>query len=219
MRVVIADDHPLVVDALSQYLRAIDPQVEVAGTTTVRGAMALLIEPGRTNLVLLDLDLQDMKGLDGFRLVRQTFPLVPVVVLSGTRDLISLRVALDLGAAGVIPKEYSAAAITKTLEFILAGERHVPAKLLGTPGLKDDREAYQADARGSLTQLTVHERRVLAELAKGHTNQEIGAALGISAAGAAYHLRAIFKKLGVRSRGQAIALYHESHAQAHAAAD
>lgn len=219
MRVVIADNHPLVVDALSQYLRAIAPEIEVAGTTTVRGAMALLREPDRTRLVLMDLDLEDMKGLDGFKLIRETVPLVPVVVLSGTRDLISLRVALDLGAAGVIPKEYSAAAITKALEFILAGERHVPAKLLGTPGLNEDSAAYQPDASGSLTHLTAHERRVLAELAKGRSNQEIGAALGITAAGAAYHLRAIFKKLGVRSRGQAIALYHEYPALPHAAAD
>ena len=213
MRVVIADNHPLVADALTQYLRAIDPAIEVAATTTVRGAIARLRERSKVRLILLDPQLPDAGGLQGLSLIREAFPLVPVVLLTGTDDVAVMKGALDLGAAGVIPKSYSGTAIVKALELILAGERHVPALLLSAPGLREDDAVYgpnsAQDGRAGVAALSRHERAVLGELAKGLSNAEIGRVLGITPAGVAYHLKSIFKKLGVTSRGRAIALYHE----------
>ena len=209
VRVVIADNHPLVADALTQYLRSIDPKVEVAAATTLRGALGLVGDGRRTHLILLDPQLSGAEGLEGLIQVHEAFPLVPVVILTGSRDLGALRQALQLGAAGVIPKEYSATAIIKALELILLGERYVPAKLLKTPELREAPPGYQANDDEDREHLSLHERRVLRELAKGGSNAEIGVALNITAAGVAYHLKGIFKKLGVRSRGQAIARFHE----------
>jgi len=215
MRVIIADDHPLVADALTLYLRMIDPAAEVAAATTLRGALAHLGEGRRVQLVLLDPNLADAQGLQGLATIREAFPLVPVVVFTGSGDLAAMRRALDLGAAGVIPKAYSKTAIVKALELILAGERHVPAILLGPAGLHEDRAAYRAmgqkGAQDGLAALSRHEWGVLVQLAKGLSNAEIGAALGITPAGVAYHLKGIFKKLGVASRTRAIARYHELH--------
>lgn len=211
MRIVIADHHPLVADALTQYLRSIDPSAEIAAATTLRGALARLGEGGRAQLVLLDPDLPDAEGLSGLTRVREAFPSVPVVIVTGSGQLRAMRRALELGAAGVIPKTYSPTAIIKALEFVLAGERHVPASLLDPPMMREERAGYGRNGQDPLARLSPHERRVMPELAKGLSNAEIGAQLGITPAGVAYHLKSIFKKLGVANRGRAIALYHELH--------
>lgn len=209
MRVVIADNHPLVADALTHYLRSIDPSVEIAVSTTLRGALTRLRNDHPAQLVLLDLNLPDSEGLAGLSEIRKAFPAVPVVVFFGSRDAAVMRRALQLGAAGAIPKTYSATAIVKALEFVLAGERHVPACLLEPSGLREAGAAYVAKDQALLARLSPHERQVLPELAKGLSNAEIGANLGITPAGVAYHLKSIYKKLGVPGRGRAIALFHE----------
>ncbi len=212
MRAVVADDHPLVVDALTLYLRDIDPGAEILGANDWEGALAHLAAPGALKLVLLSFNMAGMDSLEGLRRARAARPDVPVVMIGGSAQLPEMLGVLDRGAAGVIPKDYSRAAIVKALEFVLAGERHVPARVLGgAGGLREAPAPYGAEGRADpLAVLSPREREVLALLAEGMSNAEIGKALGMSANGANHHLKRIYRKLGVRKRTQAVALYFQA---------
>ncbi len=216
MRVLVADDHPLVIDALTQYLREIDPGVEVLGATEMGGALAHLGAAGAFDLVLLNFHMPGMDGLEGLRQAREVCPQVPVVMIGGSARPQDMLGALDRGAAGVLPKDYSRVAMIKALELILAGERHVPARLLsGASGLRETCAPYaveeQAKRNGPLATLNLREREVLALVAEGLSNAEIGKALNMTANGANHHLKSLYRKLGVRKRTQAMAVYFEEH--------
>jgi len=215
MRALVADDHPLVVDALTLYLRDIDPGVEVLGAGDMPGALAQLTSGGPFDLILLNFNMPGMDGLGGLRQAREACPEVPVVMIGGSARPQDMLAALDRGAAGVIPKDYSRIATIKALEFMLAGERHVPARLLGGGGggLRETRAPYVAGERaergGPLATLNAREREVLALLAEGLSNAGIGKALAMTANGANHHLKSIYRKLEVRKRTQAMAVYFE----------
>lgn len=215
MRALVADDHPLVVDALTLYLRYIDPGVEVLGAVDMPGALAHLTAGGSFDLILLNFHMPGMKGMEGLRQARDACPEVPVVMIGGSARPQDMLSALDRGAAGVIPKDYSRLAMIKALELILVGERHVPARLLGGPsGLRETCAPYaieqQEKQNTPLATLNAREREVLALLAEGLSNADIGKALGMTANGANHHLKSIYRKLGVRTRTQAMAIYFEA---------
>jgi two-component system nitrate/nitrite response regulator NarL len=211
MRVLVADDHPLVVDALALYLKEIDPDVEVLGAGSVASALERL-EENSVDLILLNFGMPGMNGLEGLRQVHEAYPDVPLVMITGSARPQDMLGALDRGAAGVLLKEYSRTAIIKALELILAGERHVPAKLLSGAGLREPAGSYGAPhapaAEDPLGALNAREREVLALLAEGLSNADIGAALKMTADGANHHLKNIYRKLGVRKRTQAMAMYY-----------
>ena len=214
MRALVADDHPLVVDALTLYLREIDPGVEVLGATDMGGALAHLAAGGTFDLIVLNFHMPGMESLEGLRQAREACPEVPVVMIGGSARPQDMLAAMDLGAAGVIPKDYSRIAMVKALELILAGERHVPARLLGgVSGLREARAPYgdhEKPGRGdALAALNSRQREVLALLAEGLSNADIGKALDMTANGANHHLKSIYRKLGVRTRTQAAAVYYE----------
>ncbi len=214
MRALVADDHPLVVDALTQYLREIDPGAEVLGATDMGGALALLAAGGAFDLILLNFHMPGMENLEGLRQARDACSKVPVVMIGGSARLQDMLAALDQGAAGVIPKDYTRIAIIKALELILAGEPHVPARLLGgAGGLREASTPYsaggQAQQNGPLATLNAREREVLALLSEGLSNADIGTALAMTANGANHHLKNIYRKLGVRKRTQAMAVFFE----------
>jgi DNA-binding NarL/FixJ family response regulator len=216
MRALVADDHPLVVDALTLYLREIDPGVEVLGATAMSGALAQLAAGGTFDLILLNFHMPGMENLEGLHQACEACPEVPVVMIGGSARPQDMLAALDRGAAGFIPKDYSRIAIIKALELILAGERHVPARLLGGPsGLRETCAPYaieeQAKRSGPLATLNAREREVLALLAEGLSNADIGKALDMTANGANHHLKSIYRKLGVRKRTQAMAVYFGDH--------
>ena len=216
MRALVADDHPMVVDALTLYLREIDPNIEVLGASDIKGALGHLGGPDTLDLILLDFDMPGMANLEGLRLVCEERPGVPTVMIGGTLRAQDMLGALDRGAAGVIPKDYSKVAIVKALELILAGERHVPARLLGgADGLRGNNSpcgpVAPADGLDPLAALNSREREVLALLAEGLSNAGIGQALGMSANGANHHLKSIYRKLDVRKRTQAMAIYFGEH--------
>ena len=211
MRVLVADDHPLVVDALTLYLREIDPAVEVFSADSVPSALECLDKNG-LDLVLLNYGMPGMNGLEGLRKVHEAHPDVPLVMITGSARPQDMLGALDRGAAGVVLKEYSRTAIIKALELILAGERYVPAKLLSGAGLRESVAPYgsqdAAATKDPLSTLNSREREVLALLAEGLSNADIGAALKMTANGANHHLKNIYRKLGVRKRTQAMAMYY-----------
>lgn len=210
MRVLIADDHPLVIDALQKYFMSFDPNVEVIRATNLKQALASAHRSSDLDLIILDLYLPDVSGIEGLTRLHSQCQDVPIVIISGIADRHEMMSALDRGAAGFIPKNLSPAAIVKALELVLTGERYVPSILLTGRGLSDKEVDYKgiaASETGSpLDKLTHRQREVLALLFDGNTNKKIAFEMGVKEITAAFHLRGLFKKLNVSNRTQAVTM-------------
>ncbi len=208
MRVLVADDHELVTDALKKYLKRIDPDVEVFGATKFEEAVDKAQGSEGLNLIILDLYFPGMPGLEGLTLLRRQCPDVPIVMISGIANHHEMMDALERGAAGFIPKDLPSATIVMALELVLAGERYVPSRLVSDLSLTARDPGHRrkmAHAAGSqLDELTVREHEVLSLLLEGKSNKEIARQIGIKEVTAAFHLRGVFKKLGASNRTQAV---------------
>ena len=208
MRVLVADDHELVTDALRKYLERIDPDVEVFGATNFEEAVDKAQRLEGLSLIILDLYFPDMPGLEGLTLLRRHCPDVPIVMISGIADHREMMDALDRGAAGFIPKDLPSRTIVKALELVLAGEQYVPSRILSYASLlaRDAGHRWKmAHAAGSqLNELTVRQHEVLSLLFEGKSNKEIARQIGFKEVTAAFHLRGVFKKLGASNRTQAV---------------
>ncbi len=209
MRVLVADDHQLVIDALEKYLIGIDPDVEVIPASKFEETLDNVRESPDFDLIILDLYLPDMTGLEGLTLLHSQCPEIPIVMISGVANRREIMDALERGAAGFIPKDLSSAMIVKALEIVLSGERYIPSILVGGRSLFEKEPGYSGkvtrDTGTPFGRLTRREREVLALLIEGYSNKEIARDIGVKEITAAFHLRGVFKKLGVSNRTQAAA--------------
>ena len=209
MRVLIADDHRLVTDALAEYLKEIDPDVEVTKVETLDQAMESISPSGGFDLVLLDLGMPGMNGLEGLTNLRDRFPEVPVAMISGIANSRQILDAFSRGAVGFLLKNLSPGTIIRALELILSGEKYIPYKIVSERAVHeantDGREKKSWEPGNPLNRLTAREREVLSFLVKGYSNQEIAREIGTKEITAAFHLRGVFKKLGASNRTQAAA--------------
>lgn len=213
VRVLIADDHRLVSDTFAEYLKAHNPNAFVQQAETLEEALEWIGRHGPIDLVLLDMKMQGMNGLDGLKRFQEHFPDLPVVIFSGFGDHEVVSRALELGAAGFVPKQMSAPAVIKALELVLTGETYVPSRFI--PGSRPKRGTPEGDARhrhpmaswgagNPLNRISPREAEVLALLTKGFSNKEIARDLGISEATAAFHVRRLCQKLDASNRTQVV---------------
>lgn len=194
-RILIADDHEMVLDMVSHYLsRSAGMQVTTAGS--LEGALSVIEREEPFDLVLLDLSMPGMNGLDGLRQVIDKTAGRPVAILTGNPVLRMVDDILKAGAAGILLKTTSARSLTNAIRFMQAGEQYVPVELLRTDGA--------ARPAGGGFNLSETERTVLAELAVGRQNKEIALRLGIAEATVKMHVTAICRKLDARNRTQAV---------------
>ncbi len=209
MRVLVVDDHQLVIDALEKYLIGIDPDVEVIPALKFEETIDNVRESPDFDLIILDLYLPDMTGLEGLTLLHSQCPDIPIVMISGVANRREIMDALERGAAGFIPKGLSSAMIVKALEIVLSGERYIPSILIGGRSLIEKELGYSGkvtrDTGSPFGKLTRREREVLALLLNGYSNKEIARNIGVKEITAAFHLRGVFKKLGVSNRTKAAA--------------
>lgn len=192
MRILIADDHDLVRDALALY-------VEEAGGITVRTVATLAeacdaIEDGDAfDLVLLDYRMPGMNGLDGLARVIGLEGGQRVALMSGEATREVAEKALTLGAAGFVPKTLGGRALIEVVRKMAAGERFVP----------DDFPATEMAKPAILARLTGRETDVLMALVAGKPNKQIARDLGLSEPTIKLHLKTMFRKMGVSNRTQA----------------
>jgi DNA-binding NarL/FixJ family response regulator len=189
MRVLIVDDHALFRAGIALLLSRLDPEIEVTDVGSVEQALALTksTQPAFA-LVLLDLNLHGMQGLDGLRSVRQAFPGSAIVILSGLESPEAMREARAKGAKGYIVKTGSADSMLDALRKVLDGETHFP--LIETAATTQPR-------------LTPRQREILQLLCEGRSNKEIALKLAMSDNTVRSHLLFIFRALGVGSRTEA----------------
>jgi DNA-binding NarL/FixJ family response regulator len=200
IRVLLADDHPLVRDGLKAALATL-PEVEVeaeaaTGTATIREALL-----HRPDVVVMDLQMPQGNGIEATRELARALPSAAVLVLTMFDDDDSVFAAMRAGARGYVLKGAEQHEIARAISAVAAGEA-----IFG-PGVATRVLAYFAALPRTVSpfpELTTREVEVLDLLAAGHNNQQIAQRLTLSAKTVANHLSAIFAKLQVADRTQAI---------------
>jgi DNA-binding NarL/FixJ family response regulator len=209
MKILIADDHQLLADALTQLVKENEADAEVLQAGTLDDALDKLDGDQAVEIVLVDYDLPGMNGVQGLSRLRDKYPQVPCAIFSGSQDMRLATNALASGAAGFIPKSMSAPAFFHAIKLMQVGEKFIPAELYenmathGSGGLASEDDAADFIIR---TGLSPREVDVLRALVKGISNREIGHELGVEEVTIKLHLRRVYKKIGVPNRTQAVKL-------------
>jgi DNA-binding NarL/FixJ family response regulator len=196
MRIVIADDHPLLREAIRGTVENAWPGREVVEVGSAAGARAEA-EKGDVELMTLDLHMADSSGLQTLMELRQDFPAMPVVVVSASEDGRIRRGAKELGASGFIPKSASLDEMREALGAVAQGD-------LWFPENEDVQDESDDNAIARLARLTPAQRRILTLAAEGMLNKQIAYEMSISEATVKAHMTAIFRRLGVINRTQAV---------------
>ena len=206
MKLLLADDHHLVREALSYYLRQTAEEVIVEEAATLDEALRKAAASAPFDAVILDLRMPGMNGLGGLDAMRERLPGVPVVILSGNITRQEIIDARRRGAAGVIPKELRGPALISALRLVLAGETYFPAALIDTPAgaAELDRRVAEKAERAALGNLTRRELEVVKLLSGGLSNREIAGQLDLAEVTVKLHLHNAFQKMGARSRADAV---------------
>ena len=200
MKILVIDDHPLIVDALVQLLPQLDPAITVLSAGDPTQATHVLDDEPEIALVLLDLALPGARGLDFLADLKLDYPGVPIAVLSATHDAGTVLAALGAGAQGFIPKSINADALLNAVRHVLNGGVYLPADAPAMP--TGDGVHVEHGALG----LTARQTDVLRLLAQGKPNKLICRDLTLSEGTVKVHVSAILKALRVRSRTEAIAM-------------
>jgi DNA-binding NarL/FixJ family response regulator len=199
-RIVIADDHPLVRGALKQAVASAVAGAELVECGSLEDVTRYLEACGDADLVLLDLAMPGVRGFSGLLVLRAQYPGTPVVVVSGNEERGVIRMCIDFGASGFIPKSTDMETMQAAIRAILAGDVWAPADVdLASPVDRD-----MADNVRRLASLTPQQVRVLMMLSEGLLNKQIAYELSVSEATVKAHVSAILQKLGVESRTQAV---------------
>lgn len=209
MHILLVDDHPLFIKGVQALLGELDRAVETTGARSVEEAIEIA---GRlaVDLIMLDLKLPGTTDLDALLRVREALPAIPVVVVSGNDDPDYVWRAIDLGAAGYIPKDTEPSLMIHALQVVLARGVYLPRHALrGDSSCNTNAETPNTAQRPATTPLSERQLAVLQGLLQGKSNKVIARDLSISEGTVKAHLWSIYQSLGVSSRLQAMAKAHE----------
>lgn len=196
MKVLLADDHDLVRDGLMALITRDDPSIEVEGAQDLEEALGKL-DRADYDVVLLDLRMPGMQGLDGVRRVADAHPSLPIILMSGAISQPDVDAAYRLGIRGFFPKTLAGKALVNALRLVVAGERYIPEMLV-------HRAREASEAASCITQLSPRETQVLQCLSHGASNKEIAQSLSIQETTVKLHLRNLAEKLGARNRTEIV---------------
>lgn len=198
---LIADDHPLFREALQGALANHYSELTLREAESLDSALNALENNDDVDLLLLDLHMPGSGDLYGLIRIREDYPLLPVAIISGSEDPAIVAKCMGFGALGFIPKSLASADIANAIDSILQGDSWIPED---TRGRLDVLSGEDQELAHKVSELTPQQYRVLHFLHDGLLNKQIAYQLGITEATVKAHITAIFKKLGVYSRTQAV---------------
>jgi len=202
-KILIADDHPLFREAIINVMNHSFPGCETLETDALDTTVALTREVDDIDLILLDLNMPGMNGLQGLISLRNECPLTPVVIVSAEEDKQIIMQAITCGAAGFITKSSPRDEMHRALQQILAGDSYIPSDVVDTPSSGNEATAQQVDTE-LVSSLTRRQRLVLERMSMGESNKQIAYNLNIAETTVKAHVSAILRKLGVHNRMQAV---------------
>lgn len=206
MKIMIADDHELFRDGLRHVLEQLDGEISIVEASDYPQALALAERESGISIVLLDLSMPGMPWVEGLQSLRRTLPNdVPVIILSASDDRRHVLQAVNLGAAGFIPKTSSSRVMLSALKLVLSGGVYLPPALL-EQGLEQGfpEGGLSIGTEGASSFLTPRQREVLVLLGQGKSNKEIARVLNLAEGTVKLHVTAILKALNVNNRTRAV---------------
>ena len=231
MKVLLVDDHPLILSALQTVIKGLGDDVTVLGAGSAAEARAALQQDADFDLVLLDLSLGDADGFEVLTEFRAAYPALPVVVVSASDRTSDVIRAIDLGAMGFVPKRSSNDMLFDALRMVMSGGLYVPPMMLGLEaspvegdtvpdvmrpvGTPAQDSGYQkAPESLQAIGLTPRQGDVLGLLLQGKPNKLIARELNVSVETVKDHVAAVLRALGVSSRTQAVLAVSQMQQQA-----
>ncbi len=219
MRIMIVDDHEMVRRGMKMLLAKLFDDLAIEGFGNIPKLLERLGETEPPDIILLDLYLPGVQGMEGLDKVNQSFPEVPIAIISASEDVEDIVASIEHGARGFILKSSDEKVLKLAVSLVMSGEIYVPSralkgrnmhwpgKLHGDPGRIAERRRgggrlFPAD--NPLNLLTEREQSVLRLLMRGQSNKEIGRNLDLVEGTVKKYVRMIFKKLNVSSRTQAV---------------
>jgi DNA-binding NarL/FixJ family response regulator len=205
IRVVIADEHRLFREGLRLILDR-EKIIEIVGEAATRQQTIRVIKRLKPDVVLLDIALPEIDGVEVIRGIRQESPKTKPLMLITGKDETMIFKALQAGAKGYVSKDVGISDLIKAVQAVHQGDFWVERKLIARffDGKAVDNLKGQDQVRRTKEELTPREEEVLRCTTRGWTNKEIAQALFISEKTVKSHLNSIFKKLNVTRRLQAI---------------
>ncbi|MDQ2042173.1 response regulator transcription factor [Pseudoalteromonas sp. 20-92] len=198
---LIADDHPLFREALKGALSAKFVGLAVFESSDFDSTLQVLSEQEDLDILLLDLHMPGNGDLYGLIRIREEYPSLPIAVVSGSEDVNIVSKVMGYGAMGFIPKSSSSDDIASAINQILEGDTWLPKELKNKVA---EIEGEDREIAAQVASLTPQQYRVLQYLHEGLLNKQIAYELHISEATVKAHITAIFRKLGVYNRTQAV---------------
>jgi DNA-binding NarL/FixJ family response regulator len=194
IRILLADDHPLLRDGVSASLGA-EPDMEIVATASNGEQAIALFRQHQPDITLMDLKMPVMGGVEAIQAIRRQSPSAKIIVLSTYAGDEDIHRALQAGAATYLLKDTLAADLVRVIRAVFAGERPLPEPV-----------AKRLADRVLQPNLTAREVEVLRLIAAGLRNKEIAAKLGISDETVQGHVKNILSKLGLHDRTEAVAV-------------
>ena len=197
MKILLIDDHALFREGLSLVLCKLNEHVNILEASTLDHAMQQISDTPDLDLVLLDLYMPDNSGFEILEKFSETYPNLPVVILSSSTKRSDIQRVLDLGAKGFIPKNTASDVMLNALKLIFSGGIYAP------PNISQQTAPSSPQVNKQTPQLTPRQLEVLDLVVKGNSNKVIAAQLNLSESTIKMHISAILNNLGVSNRTQA----------------
>jgi DNA-binding NarL/FixJ family response regulator len=208
VKILVVDDHPLILEALHHVLKQLDADVQVLDAQSAEQAHGIAAQHSDADLMLLDLGLPGIDGLEFLSRLRSQFPAIPVVVLSASDARENVMRAIDLGAMGFIPKSSSNQVMLGALRLVLSGGVYLPPAALTGNDEPPPRQVAGTGREGRVTPrdlgLTDRQAQVLALILQGKPNKLICRELDLAEGTVKIHVAAILRALNVSTRTQAV---------------
>jgi len=197
---IVADDHPLFRNAICQVLQTLDENSDIVEAQDMASLQIKLADHPDTDLVLLDLHMPGAHGFSALAYVKGQFPDLPVLVVSANEKPEIMQRAVEFGSKGFLPKSSDIEKIQKAIQSALSGNVWLPEQATESTPVSED----ECKLMEGIASLTPQQYLVLTMLAEGLLNKQIAYELDVTEATIKAHMTAIFRKLGVRSRTQAV---------------
>jgi DNA-binding NarL/FixJ family response regulator len=212
MRILIADDHRLIVEGVKLKLAELGPDTEFSVAKDVQELREALHNEPAPALAIVDLAMPGSHGHAHLAETIECLPGVPVIVLSGSEDPLLMKDLLSIGVQGFIPKAYSPDVMLSAVRLVLSGGVYVPPMMLDESGRVAQSPPAVSPQNNNAASLEERLRQLLTDrqidvlwlLSQGKPNKVIARDLGISEGTVKIHLAAIFRALNVRNRVEAV---------------
>ena len=208
IKIIIVDDHPLIKEGLKQIL-SFYPDIEIVSEGSNGSEAISIVSETSCDILLLDINMPVMSGLDALKIIRQTNPYLKVLLLTVENDFGTLREAIDLKVNGYILKESAGSTLADAIRHVYSGGNYIDQTLtkhvfniINEPSVAKE-STSKPEMPDPFSLLTEREKEILSYISKGCSNKEIASKLFLSEKTIRNTITSIFKKINVKDRVQA----------------